>query len=150
MSIDPGSKNRPRCGWAVYYVDQRITVTSWYVETPEGRYPMAELGEVLRLMTYAYPGRKVALVLGGIEIGVALPFTVAYESALMLLVGLVAAAGVAAGVLTDARRNPRWMQLRGIHRGQEIVLYTSRNPTEFERVRRALIRAVEVNRDPLS
>jgi hypothetical protein len=146
MSIDPGSRNRPRCGWAVYYTDQRITVTSWYVETPGGRYLMADLGEVLRLLTYAYPGRKVALVVGGIEVGVALPFAVAFQSALVALAGLVAAAGVAAGVLMDARQNPRFMELRADYRGKEVLLFSSRNAAEFERVRRALIRAVEINR----
>jgi hypothetical protein len=97
MSIDPRSRNRPRCGWAVYYVDQRITVTSWYVETPDGRYPMADLDDVRRLV--------------------------------------------------DARINPRWMELRAAYRGTEVLLFSSRNAADFERVRRALIRAVEVNRE---
>jgi hypothetical protein len=94
MSIDPRSRNRPRCGWAVYYVGQRITVTSWYVETPDGRYPMADLGDVRRLV--------------------------------------------------DARVNPR-----AAYRGTEVLLFSSRDPAEFEPVRRALIRAVEVNRELL-
>ena len=149
MSIDPGSRNRPHCGWAVYYSGQRITVTSWYVETPSGRYPMAEVGEVLRLLTYTYPGRKVALVVGAVEVGMALPLTIAFQSAALLLVGLLAAAGVAAGVLRDAHCNPRWMELRASYRGEEVLLFSSRDASEFEQVRRALIRAVEVNRDLL-
>jgi len=99
MSIDQSPRNRPRCGWAVYYVDQRITVTSWYVETPDGRYPMADLDDVRRLV--------------------------------------------------DARHNPRWMELRAVYRGTEVLLFGSRDAAEFERVRRALIRAVEVNRELL-
>ena len=149
MSIDPNSRNRPRCGWAVYYADQRIAITSWYVQTRGDRYPVTELADVLRVLTNTYPGRRVALVAGGVEVGVALPLTVAYQSTVMLLVGLIAAAGVAAGVLTDARRNPRWMELRATYRGEDVLLFSSRNSTEFEQVRRALVRAVEVNRDLL-
>jgi hypothetical protein len=149
MSIDPDSASPPRCGWAVYYDDRRITVTSWYVDTPGGRYPTANLGGVLQVLTYAHPGRTVALIAGGIEVGLALPFTVAYQSAAMFLVGLFAAAGLGAGILVDARRNPRRLELRAAHRGTEVVLFTSRDLAEFERVRWALIRALEITRSPL-
>lgn len=80
---------------------------------------------------------------------VALPFAMAYHSAAMILVGLFAAAGVGAGILVDARRNPRWLELRAIHDGVEVILFTSRSLAEFERVRWALIRALEVTRYPL-
>ncbi|GAA3346768.1 hypothetical protein GCM10020358_59030 [Amorphoplanes nipponensis] len=83
----------------MYYVDPRITVTSWYVETPDGRYTMADLSDVVRLI--------------------------------------------------GARHDPQWRELRALHHGEEVLLFGSRNPVEFERVRRALIRAVEVNRDAL-
>jgi hypothetical protein len=146
MSIDPGSTNRPSCRWAVYYADQGITVTSWYVETPDGRYVLADLGDVFRLLTFAHPGRKVALVAGGIEVALALPLAAAGHNAMILLVGLFAAAGVAGGVLLDARHNPRWLRLAGVYRGAEVTLFSTRDMAEFERVRWALIRAMETNR----
>jgi hypothetical protein len=149
MSIDPDSTTPPRRGWAVYYDDQRITITSWYVDTPDGRYATANLSGVLQVRTHAHPGRSIALIAGGLELSVALPFTVAYHSAAMIVVGLFAAAGVGAGILVDARRNPRRLELRAAHRGTEVVLFVSRDRAEFERVRWALIRALEVTRSPL-
>jgi len=98
MSIDRGSPSTPRCGWAVYYADNRIVVTSWYVETPTDRYPIAELDGVLRHFPL---------------------------------------------------RSPGWMELRAGHRGVDILLFATRDKSAFERVRRALIRAIEINRPPL-
>jgi hypothetical protein len=66
----------------------------------------------------------------------------------MLVVGLCAALSVAAGALLDERRNPRWMELRAAYRGADVLLLRTRDKTEFEQIRRALIRAVEVNRSP--
>jgi hypothetical protein len=53
------------------------------------------------------------------------------------------------GVLADARHNPRWMELCATCRGTDVVLFRSRSLGEFERVRWALIRALEPHRDPL-
>jgi hypothetical protein len=146
MSIDPGTSTPRPNGSAVYYDDHRITVTSSYVATPEARYPVAELQEVIRCLSYTHPGRSIALITGGIEIALAIPFAAASGSAMMLCVGFVAAMGVAIGVLVDARRNPRWMELRADYRGGEVALFSTRDKAEFEAVRRALIRAVEDNR----
>ncbi|MEU7902752.1 DUF6232 family protein [Actinoplanes sp. NPDC049118] len=98
MSIDRTSPSNPHCGWAVYYADSRIVVTSWYVETPHDRYPIAELDGVLRHLPL---------------------------------------------------RDPGWMELRAGYRGADVLLFATRDKAEFERVRRALIRAVEINRPPL-
>jgi hypothetical protein len=98
MSIDRTSPSTPRCGWAVYYADRRIVVTSWYVETRGARYPIAELEGVLRHLTSGHP---------------------------------------------------RWMEIRAVHRGVEVLLFSTRDKADFERVRRALIRAVEINRSTL-
>lgn len=102
MSIDRTSPITPRCGWAVYYADHRIVVTSWYVETRTGRYPIVDLDGVLRHLDFRHPGR-----------------------------------------------HPRWMEIRAVYRGAEVLLFGTRDKGEFERVRRALIRAVEINRAPL-
>ncbi|HEV7963900.1 MAG TPA: DUF6232 family protein [Actinoplanes sp.] len=148
MSIDRSSPSTPRCGWAVYYAGQNIVVTSWYVETATGRYAIAELAGVLRYLTFTHPGRTVALIAGGVEVAVAVPFSLALQSVTMLVVGLCAALSVAAGALLDERRNPRWMELRAAYRGADVLLLRTRDKTEFEQIRRALIRAVEVNRSP--
>ena len=148
MSIDHSSPSTPRCGWAVYYTDNHITVTSWYVETETGRYPITELDGVLRFLTFRHPGRIMALIAGGIEIGLAVPLAVAFRSVALALAGLVAAVGMAIGVLMDARANPRWMELRAGYRGDEVLLIGTRDRVAFEQVRRALIRAIEVNHLP--
>jgi hypothetical protein len=105
MSIDRTSPSTHRCGWAVYYADHQIIVTSWYVETWTARYPIAELDGVLRHLTFRRPGRT--------------------------------------------RRSPRWMEIRAVHRGLDVLLFGTRDKAEFERVRRALIRAFEINEPPL-
>ena len=149
MAIVPLPRNSPRRDWVLHYTDPRITVTSWYVQTADGtRYPLEELDGVLRVLTFAHPGRTVALIVGGVEVVVAVPYTVAYQSVPIFVAGLMAAAGLAAGVLADARTNPRWMELRGIWRGTEVLLFRSRKLDEFERVRWAMIRATEPYRDP--
>ena len=98
MSIDRTSPSTPRSGSAVYYVDRRISVTSWYVETPTPRSRIPELE-------------------GG-------------------------------GVVLDTRRGPRWREIRAVHRGAEGVLFGTGERAQFEQVRRALIRALEINRSP--
>jgi hypothetical protein len=149
MSIDPAPPGPPRCAWVVYYVGPRITVTSWYVQTADGRrYEAQDLGMVVRVLTFAHPGRTTALFAGGVEMLVALPFAVVLQSAVMCLAGVLAAVGIAGGVLADAHRNPRWMQLRASYRDTNVVLFSGRDLGEFERVRWALIRALEANRAP--
>jgi hypothetical protein len=149
MSIDPGTSIPGRSGWVIYYRSPRITITSRWVETPDGRFALAEIHGVVRELSYEYTGRMVALIAGGGEILLAMPFVIADRSGVFLGAGIVAAFGVSIGVLVDARRNPRWMELRMTHRGEEVQLFGTRDKVEFERVRRALIRAVEVDRDPL-
>jgi hypothetical protein len=53
------------------------------------------------------------------------------------------------GVVRYTRRNPRWMTIEALHRGDPVTLYSTRDETEFGRVRRALIRAIERDRDRL-
>jgi hypothetical protein len=149
MSIDPGTSHPGRSGWAVFYSDPTITVTTRYVQTSQGRFDVADLHDVVRSLGYEYPGIKVALVTGGIELVLAAALTVASHSWLMACAGFVAVLGVALGVLVDARRNPRWMELHARYRGHQVVLYASRDRTDFGRVHRAMIRAVESNRGPL-
>jgi hypothetical protein len=123
-----------------------VVVTSAYVQTAEGRYPVAELDGIVRCLTDTHPGRMVALIAGGVEIAAATPFAVGFGSSPMVVVGFLAALGVAAGVLVDASRNPRRMELRACHRGADVRLFTTRDLNEFERVRWALVRAVEASR----
>jgi uncharacterized protein DUF6232 len=148
MTIEPRSSRRPRCGWAVYYADQQIVVTSWYVETPDGRFPVVELDDVLRFIDHSHPARTVALIVGGVEVVLALPVTVAWHSSAMLCSGFLAALGVACGVMVDSRRQPRWMELHAAYRGEDLKLFCTRDKTAFEKVRRALIRAIEANAAP--
>ncbi|GAA3903545.1 DUF6232 family protein [Actinoplanes auranticolor] len=98
MSIDRTSPSTPRCGWAVYYADRHIIVTSWYVQTPAARYRIPDLADV--------------------------------------------------AVVLDTGRGPRWREIRAVHRGAEVVLFGTADRARFERVRRALIRALEINRSP--
>jgi hypothetical protein len=90
----------------------------------------------------------VALICAAIELALVMPLAAAYGSAAMLCAGFITATGMAVALLVDGRRNPQWMALCARYGGQVITLFTSRNRREFEQVRRAVIRAVEVNRRP--
>jgi hypothetical protein len=147
MSIYPASQ-RP-APWITYYDDGNIKVTSWFVQTGEASYLVADLHGVARHLTYTHPARSVALITGGIEMMLALPFAVGYHSALLLCVGVVAALGVGIGVLLDARQNPRGLELRAYYRYREVRLFHTRDKIAFEQVRRALIRAIEAHRNRL-
>jgi hypothetical protein len=147
MSIYPTSK-RP-APWIVYYDGRDIRVTSWFVQTTEVRYLVADLHGVGRYLTYTHSGRSIALFTGGLEMLLALSVAIAYSSALLLCVGFVAALGVGLGVLLDARRNPRRLELRAYHRERDVCLFRTRDKIAFEQVRRALIRAIEADRNPL-
>jgi hypothetical protein len=146
VRYEPGISPAQQCRGAVYYDARGVVVTSVYVRTVEGRYPVAELDGIVRCLTNTHPGRTVALIAGGVEIVAAVPLALGLGSLAMLVVGVLAALGVAAGVLVDARRNPRQMELRASHRGADVRLFTTRDLNEFERVRWALVRAVEASR----
>jgi hypothetical protein len=51
------------------------------------------------------------------------------------------------GVVRYTRRYPRRMAIEALYRGDPVTLYTTRDKTEFGRVQRALIRALEHDRD---
>jgi hypothetical protein len=135
-------------GWVVYYRGPGIVVTSQYIENADGRYLVRDLRPIYRVQVFAHPTRTVALICGAIELALAAPLAAAYGSVILLCAGFIATFGVAAALLVDGRRNPRWMALRAVCGGRKITLFSSRNQREFEQVRRALIRAVEANRRP--
>ena len=133
-------------GWVVYYHGPGITVTSWYVLNADGRYPAAMLAGARRVHVRTHPARTVALAAGAAELALAaLVHPTALPAALLL-----AALGVTAGLVIDKRRSPRRMELWVTYRGGEVELFSSADRREFEQVRRAVIRALEVNRDPLA
>lgn len=146
MPYEPGISPAQPCRGAVYYDAGGVVVTSVYVRTAEGRYPVGELDGIVRCLTNTHPGRTVALIAAGVEVVAAMPFALGLSSLMMLFAGFLAALGVGAGVLVDARRNPRCMELRASYRGIDVRLFTTRDLNEFERVRWALVRAVEASR----
>ncbi len=129
-----------------YYRSPRIVVTSDDIENVDGYYLVRDLQLINRIHVNAHPARKLALILGAIELLVALPLAVAYGPVALLGAMLVAAAGLGVATQIDGRRNPRWMALHALYRNRDVTLFHSRNQQEFEQVRRAVIRAVEANR----
>jgi Family of unknown function (DUF6232) len=148
MAVNSDASAAGQHGGFVYYRGPRIVVTNHYIENAHGRYPVRDLRLIERVHVLAHPARTVAMICGVIELALAAPLAAAYGSLILLCAGFITAFGLAAAILVDGRRNPRWMALRGIHRGRAITLFGSRNRKEFEQVRRAVIRAVEANRAP--
>jgi hypothetical protein len=89
------------------------------------------------------------MIVGGTELVVGRPLLATHHSALVLSIGATTALGLSVGALVTARRNPRWMEFRITYRGDDVRLFGTRDKVEFGQVRRALIRAVEANRDLL-
>lgn len=147
MAINSDTAAAGQSGWAVYYRSPRIVVTSQYVENADGRYPLRMLGDIDRVVVRPYPAWKIALFAGCIEVAIAIPLAIAFGAAALLCAGFIAACGVVTGTLVDGRRNPRWMALTTTFQYERIELFSSRNSREFEQVRRAVIRAVEYDRD---
>ena len=130
-----------------FYPGPRIVVTNLYIETAAGRFFLRDLVFSDIRHYYAHPARTVALFCAALELMLAIPFAVLYGSAPMIVAGLLAALGMGGALLRDERRNPRLMELTAVHHRTPMVLFSSTDKTEFEQVRRAVIRAVEADRD---
>jgi hypothetical protein len=123
-------------------------VTDVYIDTADGRYYLRDLIFTNVKYYYAYPARTVALFCAAIELLLVIPIAVMYGSVGLIGAGLLAAVGMGGALLSDNRRNPRLMELTAVHCRTPLVLFRSVDKTEFEQVRRAVIRAVEANRRP--
>jgi hypothetical protein len=146
MLIDSAAYDHGHSGWAVYYASSKITITSVYVETPDARYALADLEDVVREFTNSYPGGAVAVAIGTVEALLVVPLALIFRSALLAWVGLIAIVGAMIAVAIDAQRNPRWMEIRAFYVDRHVSLFRTRNRREFERVRWALIRALDAGR----
>jgi hypothetical protein len=146
MLIDSTGSDLEHSDWAIYYVSKEITITSWYVDTPQCRYMLFDLEDIVRDFTNTYPGGLIAVVVGIVEAVLVMPLAVILRSDRLAWVGLIAILGAMIAVYIDAQRNPRWMEIRALYRGRDVSLIRTRSRTEFERVRWALIRAMERNR----
>jgi Zn-dependent M28 family amino/carboxypeptidase len=139
---------KPEIWVIVYYRGPGIVVTSHYIENGEGRHRIRDLRAIRRAEAAARSAHLLALALGTVEVGLSAGLAVAYGSAPLVLVGLAAAAATAAALIIGERRGSRWATLEATSGSRRVVLYRSRSNREFQRVRRAVIRAVEANRDP--
>ncbi|AGL15236.1 DUF6232 family protein [Actinoplanes sp. N902-109] len=148
MALNSSTAVPGHSGWAVYYDGPAVVVTSWYVMNTEGRYPVAHLTNVRQVHIRSYTARLAAVFAGAVEVMLAMPLAIGYGSVVLLGAGAVAAAGIMTATAIDGRRNPRWMSLWATLHGRDVELFSSPDKREFERVRRAVIRAVQLNRDP--
>jgi hypothetical protein len=148
MALNSDTSTADQGGQIVFYRGPGIVVTSRYIENSKDRYRVGDFHVIDRVHLFAHPARTVALICGAIELALAVALAAIYGAALLLGAGFIAAFGLAVAILLDGRRNPRWMALRGVLDGREVTLFSSRNQQQFEQVRRAVIRAVEVNERP--
>jgi hypothetical protein len=148
MAVNSRTAAPGHSGWAVYYDGPAVVVTSWYVMNTGGRYPVAHLTNIRQVHVRTHTASVAAIFTGTVEILLALPLAVAYGSLALLCAGALAALGLVTAMVVDDRRNPRRMALCATHHGRDIELFSSRDKREFERVRRAVIRAVQLSRDP--
>lgn len=144
MALESNTSAAGRC----FYPGPRIVVTNVYIDTADGRYFLRDLVFTNVKYYYAHPARTVAAFCAALEMLLAVPLAVRYGSVALMGAGLLAAVGMCGALLRDDRRNPRLMELSVVHRRTPMVLFSSADKTEFEQVRRAVVRAVEASRRP--
>jgi hypothetical protein len=148
MALNSDTSAGSQGGQVVYYPGPHIVVTSHYIENAHGRYSIRDVHLVEQIHVFAHPARTVALICGAIELALAVPLAAAVGSVALLCTGFLTAFGLAVALMVDSRHNPRWMALRAVHQGQETTLFSSRDQQEFQRVRLAVVRAVQAARTP--
>ena len=129
----------------VFYPGPRIVVGSAGIWTTKAYYPVRELLIEDPRYFYGYPAVLVALFCGSVELLLALGIAALAGPVLVPLgvAGALAAAGLAAAILFDSRRNPRRMELTAWYQGRRVVLFVSTDQRVFGQVRRAVVRAAE-------
>ncbi|GAA2561533.1 hypothetical protein GCM10010435_36650 [Winogradskya consettensis] len=150
MTVESGTAVPGQSGWVVYYDGPGVVVTSWYVMNAAGRYPVTSLTEVRQVHLRSGGPRLTAVIAGATAVIVAVPLSVPFGYAALLVAAAAAVVGGIAAQVVDRRYNPRWMALWATHQGRDIELFGSSDKQQFEQVRRAVIRAVQINRDPWS
>ncbi len=146
MAVNSGLAAPDHSGWVVYYEGPGVVVTNRWVQNDAGRYPVRLLQNIEEVQVRTHQALATAAVTSTVEVALAVPLAVAYHSAGVMCVGLVAAGGMGLGVLVDGRRNPRWMALRAIYQGERVELFQSRDKKQFGHVKRAVLRAVQFDR----
>lgn len=144
MSTSSASRRKPV--FRVLYESDEITITSWHIHVDGLRINVSELWAAERHLTYGYPTVRVAAMTAGVELAIAAPFAVLYGSAMMIGVGILSACGMAAGALNDFHKNPRNLEIHATLHGRRVVLFGTRDQRIFGFVWRAMVRAVEENR----
>lgn len=147
MTVNSGLAAPGHGGAIVFYPGPAVVVTSRWVQNSTSRYPVRLLENVEQVEVRSYPAVTTAVATGTVEIALAAPFAIAYHSAAVVCVGLVAAGGMGLGALVDGRRNPRWMALRATVRGERVELFQTRDKQQFGHVHRAVLRAVQHDRE---
>jgi len=145
LEIPESSAQRSR-RVTVYYDRGETVVTDLYVHTAHGRFALAELGELRRSVPYRHRGETVAVLVAGLELALATPFALAYHSLTAFGIAVVVALVVGAGAVRDGRRHPRWFVIEARFRGRDVTVFSTRDESEFQRVRLALVRARDARR----
>ena len=148
----------------VYYRDDWVRVDSRAIHTSEGVYPIHELRHVLLVRGPRHHDRLLLVLALRLLVGVAAAVLVAALIALALDVreptggalpawlvyGYAFASPVVLGVLIRLTertndRGSRDLLLCARVRGNDVVLFTTTNPTVFGQVHRAVLRALETH-----
>jgi hypothetical protein len=128
------------------YQDDKVTVTTAWVVTAEGRrYPVAELGHLVEAKGTPHAGVLVSLVTAATTaIGVITAAALAHSSTPLAIGGMAVAVPAAAATFCAFRWPPR-NSLRASYHGIDVELYCGSDESTFRKVARALIRAREMS-----
>jgi hypothetical protein len=138
--------HRPHRRTTLYYRAHGVMITSdhFSVAGEHGeQYELAELTDIAQCRGDRHPGAVVGMIILGVEAVILAPLLGVVRVPVVWLLGAVALAIPAVVGLVCAQRWPARYELIGWYRGQQQILFTTRDSREFGQVSRALMRAME-------
>jgi hypothetical protein len=118
-------------------------ITSAHFSVAGEHYEIAELTNIAQCRGDRHPGAIVGMIIVGVEAVILAPLLGVVRTPVVWLLGGVALTIPALVGLVCAQRWPARYELIAWYRGQQRVLFSTRDTREFGQVSRALIRAME-------
>jgi len=138
-----GLPDPPRRQTILFYRQRGVIVTSRYVTVGDVRYELDELAELMHGRGSIHPGVMVGMVTAVAEAVIVAPLVGAAGAPKAWLLAVVALMVPCLVGLVCAQRWPAQYELLARYRGRQILLFASRNQTEFGQVARAVRKALE-------
>jgi hypothetical protein len=126
-----------------FYRRNGVVVTNRYLTVGARRYEIAELTDLRQARGTTHPGVVVGLVIAVAEAAFVAPFVGLLRSPAAWLAAAVALVIPCLVGFYCARRWPAQYELLADYRGRQVIVFTTRDETEFGQMSRAIRRAID-------